>query len=168
MSYALWFAIIDGTMRTVGALHTRTRFTHREGSLEDVAWAYEGRHAISTEGAPATRLAYTTPIHTALGQYLTTDWVIDAHTRFNQQLENCERAFHTKALRERGVFMPLPTVRSVGLSDIETFQEKIEDEVEALVVVYQQMLDDLRRLLSTEIAFYSLTTGIWPTASCEH
>jgi hypothetical protein len=64
--------------------------------------------------------------------------------------------------------MPLPTVRSVGLSDIETFQEKIEDEVEALVVVYQQILDDLRRVLGTETAFYSLTTGIWPTASCEH
>jgi hypothetical protein len=90
-------------------------------------------------------------VHTALGQYLTTGWVIDAHTLFHQQLENCERAFHAKALRERGIFMPLPTVRSVGLSAIETFQEKIEDEVEALVVVYQQILADLHRLLGTEM-----------------
>jgi hypothetical protein len=153
ITYALWFTILDGVMRSLGALHSTKRLCFLPfHTLEDIAITYGGRPVLPTKDAPATELVFTDPIKRDIGQYLTTQWVLQAHGNFYVQLVRCETAFHAKVLFDRGVQVPIPVVRSEGLSVLEIFEEKLEMEIEEMALVYQQILDDLRDVLDKEIA----------------
>jgi hypothetical protein len=155
LTYWVWFSMIDGAMRVVGAMHSTARVFTSGQSLDGIAAVYmERRHQPAPTAAPQL-LLFSKLVGFDIGEYLTTDWLLSAHEMFRAQLRKCEQAFSELIMFQRrsGMTLHPPVVQGVpaGMEPGQWFRDRLDVAIVNLGSRYHSIVSDFARVLELEV-----------------